>query len=142
MLMAYPGTFAVAFPICEAVCHPEGSADGTSMLNDEMFDSLSYEAIWFVQSADDVAVDPNKDVIPTYRDLIFMGAEDYWLSMFASYNHAVWAPVFKDKVTGVQDPMVVSEEMRTEPTNNGGGALDAAGFTNLFDWLNAHVLAE
>lgn len=142
MLMNYPGTFAAAFPVCEAMRHAEGTVDGEAYLDEEAISRLVNESIWFVQSADDFVVKPEENVMPTYRDLIFLGAEDCWISMFASYNHAVWVAVFQDRINGVQDPMVVSEEMRTEPDNTAGGAFDANGYTNLFDWLNAHVLEK
>lgn len=142
MLINYPDTFAAAFPVCEAMRHAEGTVNGEAYLDEEAISRLVNESIWFVQSADDFVVKPEENVMPTYRDLIFLGAEDCWISMFASYNHAVWVAVFQDRINGVQDPMVVSEEMRTEPDNTAGGAFDANGYTNLFDWLNAHVLEK
>ena len=131
MCAVYPGVFAAAFAVCEAYDTSEDY---------DRIDALMDQPIWFVQSIDDMVVDPQRYVIPTYADLIYEDAADCWLSMFDGYNHAVWNAVFHDLVDGVQDPMLVSEEMVTEPDRVKGGAYTANGVSNLFDWLNLHIL--
>lgn len=131
MCTVYPGVFAAAFAVCEAYDTTEDY---------DRIDALVDQPIWFVQSIDDMVVDPQRYVIPTYADLIYEDTADCWLSMFDGYNHAVWNAVFHDLVDGVQDPVLVSEEMVTEPNRTKGGSYTADGVSNLFDWLNLHAI--
>lgn len=131
MLVQYPDVFAAAFPVCEAYDTNEDY---------ESIEALAKQPLWFVQSIDDMVVDPQRYVIPTYSDLIYEDAAECWLSMFDGYNHAVWNAVFHDLVNGVQDPVLVSEDLISKPDRTRGGEYTANGVSNLFDWLNLHAL--
>ena len=133
LLAEYPGVFAAAFPVCEAY----DTSD-----QERRIGALAAQPIWFVQSADDNVVDPERYVIPTYVDLMFEEAEDCWLSMFIGYRHAVWSAVFHDLVNGVQDPEEVFMNMEALPDREKGGECTAGGAANLFDWLNIHDLRD
>ena len=131
LLVEYPGYFAAAFPVCEAY---------DTLDQEQRIEALAAQSIWFVQSADDNVVNPERYVIPTYTDLVFEEAEDCWLSMFDGYHHAVWSAVFHDLVNGVQDGDDVFENMAAQPDREKGGTCTANGIANLFDWLNVHAL--
>ena len=131
LLVEYPGYFAAAFPVCEAY---------DTLDQEQRIEALAAQSIWFVQSADDNVVNPERYVIPTYTDLVFEEAEDCWLSMFDGYHHAVWSAVFHDLVNGVQDGDDVFENMAAQPDREKGGTCTANGIANLFDWLNMHAL--
>ena len=51
LLCEYPGVFAAAFPVCEAL-----DTDG----REDLIEVLSSQSIWFVQSQDDPVVDPER----------------------------------------------------------------------------------
>ncbi len=129
LLVEYPGCFAAAFPVCEAYDTAE---------QEQRIRAIAAQSVWFVQSADDNVVSPERYVVPTYADLVFEEAEDCWLSMFDGYRHAVWSAVFHDLVNGVQDPDDVFENMAAQPDREKGGTFTADGTANLFDWLNGH----
>lgn len=140
MLIRHPHFFAAAYPICEAY------ADRN--ISDIEIQQLAEENIWFVQSYDDTTVDPKSYCIPTYQRLLKAGAKNVWMSMFETvqgidnpgqklFGHFSWCYVFNDVVTGSQEQ--TTEDVK--PTNNGGGTVAPQGHANLFEWMNAQVLA-
>lgn len=141
MLLRNPRYFAAAYPICEAYMDQYISEYGIK--------SLAEENIWFVQSYDDTTVDAKTHCIPTYRRLMRAGAKNVWMSMFESvvgmdepgmplFGHFAWCYVFNDAVTLSQE----QTDGDVAPTNKGGGTVAPQGHANLFEWMNAQVLAS
>ncbi len=162
---AYPCCEAYAFYECErnedGTCKlAEDGGIGTSMfessdriwLTEEKINEIKDLPIWFVVSADDTVVDPQKYVLPSYQALVKADASNSWLSVFESIEgtdnpeatytgHFSWVYLLNDQVTGVQDKDAVrtSEDQElfgTTPTNKGGGICMAGDYSNIFDWLN------
>ena len=145
MLAAYPDYFAAGYPVCEAYAFDEDFEKTASVLKDI--------PLWFTLSADDAVVNPQTYTLPSYRALLHAGAKNAWLSLFQSvngsdspgsryYGHFSWIYVLNNQVTGVQDRERIKASTDNEtfgavPTNNGGGALVAGEYRNLFAWLNA-----
>ena len=146
MLIHYGDYFAAAYPICEAY------AD--AFITDEQIDSLAARNIWFIQSADDMVVNPDAYGVPTYVRLLEAGADNCWYSMFEtvrgtdidqSYSgHFSWVYFFNGQVTAAQDPAAIlaGGAEGFVPTNEGGGTVRPQGCADIFDWLNAQTLSE
>ena len=140
MLMRNPRYFAAAYPTCEAYID--------KYISETEIQALAEENIWFVQSFDDTTVAAATHCIPTFQRLVKAGAKNVWMSMFESVvgmddpgmpimGHFAWCYVFNDAVTMSQE----QSEADVVPTNNGGGTVAPQGHANLFEWMNAQVLA-
>ena len=106
MLMSYPGFFAAAFPICEAMLDKR--------IKEADIDNLKKTPIWFIHAKNDPVVKPEDYVLPTYHRLMDAGAENchmtYWdriVDIHAGFKdengepyeymgHFAWIPVFND----------------------------------------------
>ena len=140
MLIRHPRYFAAAYPTCEAYLDRN--------ISETEIKALAEENIWFVQSYDDTTVDPKTHCIPTFQRLVKAGAKNVWMSMFENvtgmdtpgqklYGHFSWCYLFNDAVTMSQE----QRESEVKPTNNGGGTVAPQGHANIFEWMNAQVLA-
>ena len=140
MLIRHPRYFAAAYPTCEAYLDRN--------ISETEIKALAEENIWFVQSYDDTTVDPKTHCIPTFQRLVKAGAKNVWMSMFENvtgmdtpgqklYGHFSWCYLFNDAVTMSQE----QSESEIKPTNNGGGTVAPQGHANIFEWMNAQVLA-
>lgn len=140
MLIRHPRYFAAAYPTCEAYLDRN--------ISETEIKALAEENIWFVQSYDDTTVDPKTHCIPTFQRLVKAGAKNVWMSMFENvtgmdtpgqklYGHFSWCYLFNDAVTMSQE----QSESEVKPTNNGGGTVAPQGHANIFEWMNAQVLA-
>lgn len=106
MLMSYPGFFAAAFPICEAMADKR--------VTDEDIENLKKTPVWFVHAKNDPVVKPQDYVLPTYQRMMKAGAENchmtYWDRIvdvhtgfkdekgepYEYMGHFAWIPVFND----------------------------------------------
>ena len=106
MCMSYPGFFAAAFPICEAMLDKRVSEEDIARLREL--------PIWFVHAKNDPVVKPEDYVLPTYRRLMAAGAKNchftFWDRIvdlhgtfrdekgqpFEYLGHFAWIPVFND----------------------------------------------
>ena len=141
MLIRYPKYFAAAYPTCEAY------ADAN--ISDNEIAALAEENIWIVQSYDDTTVDPKTHCIPMFQRLVKAGAKNVWMSMFENVQgidnpgqkllgHFSWCYLFNDAVTKSQE----QSEGDVKPSNDGGGSVAPQGHANIYEWMNAQVLAE
>ena len=141
MLIRNPRYFAAAYPTCEAY------ADAN--ISDNEIKALAEENIWIVQSYDDTTVDPKTHCIPTFQRLMKEGAKNVWMSMFENVQgidnpgqrlmgHFSWTYLFNDAVTASQEQTPGD----VKPSNNGGGSVAPQGHANIFEWMNAQVLAD
>ena len=141
MLIRHPQYFAAAYPTCEAFMD--------QYISDTQIQQLAKENIWIVQSYDDTTVDPKTHCIPTFQRLVKAGAKNVWMSMFENVvgmdnpgqrllGHFSWCYLFNDAVTLSQE----QSEGDVKPSNNGGGSVAPQGHANIFEWMNAQVLAE
>lgn len=74
MLKSYPGFFAAAYPVCEAL--------RPSDFSDEDIRALARMPIWFTQAENDPIVPPDGLVLPLVRRLKAAGAENVHVSLF------------------------------------------------------------
>ncbi len=74
MIIDYPGFFAAAFPVCEALF------DAT--ISDKEIAAIKNTPIWFTHAKSDTVVKPEQTVLPTYRRLMDVGAADVHFSFF------------------------------------------------------------
>lgn len=141
MLMRHPRFFAAAYPTCEAYMD--------QYISDTEIATLAEENIWIVQSYDDTTVDPKTHCIPTFQRLMKAGAKNVWMSMFENVQgmdtpgrrlmgHFSWCYLFNDAVTKSQE----QSEGDVKPSNDGGGSVAPQGHANIFEWMNAQVLAD
>ena len=141
MLIRHPRFFAAAYPTCEAYMD--------QYISDNEINSLAEENIWIVQSYDDTTVDPKTHCIPMFQRLMRAGAKNVWMSMFESVQgidnpgqqlmgHFSWCYLFNDAVTKSQE----QSDGDVKPSNDGGGSVAPQGHANIFEWMNAQVLAE
>ena len=120
MLMSYPGFFAAAFPICEAMVD--------SAVTEEDIENLKNVPIWFTHAKNDPVVVPERYVVPTYKRLIKAGAKNvhftFWDKIvdihegfkkpngepFEYVGHFAWIPMFNDDCTLDYDgkPVIVN----------------------------------
>ena len=141
MLIRNPRYFAAAYPTCEAYLDAN--------ISDNEIKALAEENIWIVQSFDDTTVDPKTHCIPTFQRLVKAGAKNVWMSMFENVQgidnpgqklmgHFSWCYLFNDAVTMSQE----QSEGDVKPSNNGGGSIAPQGHANIYEWMNAQVLAD
>ena len=106
MLMSYPGFFAAAFPICEAM--PD------KRIADADIRRMKDTPIWFIHAKNDPVVKPDQYAVPTYQRLLAAGAKNchftYWDRIvdlhgrfknergepYEYFGHFAWVPVFND----------------------------------------------
>lgn len=106
MLMSYPGFFAAAFPICEAMLDER--------ITDADIERMKDTPIWFTHAKNDPVVVPAKYVVPTYERLMKAGAKNchftFWDKLIDRYagftdekgepweyfGHLSWIPLFND----------------------------------------------
>lgn len=72
MILAYPNTFAAAFPVSEAALD--------ALIPEEALQRIVDMPIWFVHSASDTVVPATRFTLSTYERLIKMGAPNVQLS--------------------------------------------------------------
>lgn len=141
MLIRNPRYFAAAYPTCEAYLDAN--------ISDNEIKALAEENIWIVQSFDDTTVDPKTHCIPTFQRLVKAGAKNVWMSMFENVQgidnpgqklmgHFSWCYLFNDAVTMSQE----QSEGDVKPSNDGGGSVAPQGHANIYEWMNAQVLAD
>ena len=125
LLRDRPGTFAAAYPMCQAL------AD--SCISDAEIQTLAQENIWFVHAMSDNVVDPEKTSVPTYRRLQAAGAKNVHFAYindrppFPTYGHFCWVPGLAGRV---------AEDFDGRPVMVAGKP------ANLFQWLAAQKLAK
>lgn len=68
MILDYPGFFAAAFPVCEALY------DET--ITEEQLQGIVSLPIWFTHAKNDPVVKPEETVVPTYQRLLRAGAKN------------------------------------------------------------------
>ena len=106
MVVDYPGFFAAAFPVCEALYD--------NVISDEDIQRLKDLPIWFTHAKNDPVVDPAATAEATYKRLIAAGAQNAHLTLwdkiedirgafdpvdgkpFEYIGHFAWIPVFND----------------------------------------------
>lgn len=103
--MQYPGFYAAAVPVCEAVL--------TELLTEEDLDHLSKTPLWLVHARGDFVVDPNRTVVPLYKRLKARGADVHFTYLrdirdesglfrnrdgtpYRYIPHFAWVPVYND----------------------------------------------
>lgn len=74
MAIDYPGFFAAAFPVCEALYD--------STISDAEIQELKKLPIWFTHSKNDPVVNPEESSLATYRRLKAAGARNLHFSFF------------------------------------------------------------
>jgi predicted peptidase len=74
MIIDYPGFFAAAYPVCEALY------DDT--ITDQNIEDIKNTPIWFTHAKNDTIVEPEITVIPTYERLMKAGARNVHFSFF------------------------------------------------------------
>lgn len=74
MLMDYPGYFAAAFPVCQAMF--------SSLISDEELEALAEVPIWFTHAKNDTTVPAKPSTIAIYDRLIEAGAGNAYLSLY------------------------------------------------------------
>ena len=106
MILDYPGFFAAAFPVCEAL--PD------ACISDEELETIKDLPVWFVSARTDTVVPPDKFAEPTYKRLKAAGNKDvhfsFWDkvedlhglaetedgSRFEYMGHFSWIPTFNN----------------------------------------------
>lgn len=106
MLIDYPGFFAAAFPICEALL--------SEKISDEQIRELAKMPIWFTHAKNDPVVVPKDFVVPTYERLMAAGAKNvhftFWDKIcdihegfvdekgqpYEYFGHASWIPMLNN----------------------------------------------
>lgn len=99
MILDYPGYFAAAYPVCEALLDEK--------ISDSDIERLKQIPIWFTHAKNDTLVEPDKFVVPTYQRLIAAGHDDAHFSFFDTvidsrgynydqFGHASWIPMLND----------------------------------------------
>lgn len=74
MIIDYPGFFAAAYPVCEALY------DKT--VSDDNIEAIKNTPIWFTHAVNDPIVKPEQMSIPTYHRLVAAGAPNIHFSLF------------------------------------------------------------
>lgn len=74
MIIDYPGFFAAAFPVCEALY------DET--IRDADIEAIKDTPIWFIHAKNDPIVIPEETAVPTYRRLVRAGAKNVHFTFF------------------------------------------------------------
>ena len=122
MIMSYPGFFAAAFPICEAMID--------SRVTDEDIRTMAAMPIWFTHAKNDPIVPPDRYVLPTYHRLMAAGAKNvhftFWdkiVDLHAGFKnekgepweymgHFAWIPMLNDDCRTDFDGQPVTAEGR------------------------------
>ncbi len=74
MIIDHPDFFAAAYPVCEALW------DNT--ISDEDIEKIKDIPIWFVHSANDGTVAPDRTILPTYKRLKAAGGKNIHATLF------------------------------------------------------------
>lgn len=74
LIIDYPGFFAAAFPVCEALFD--------AVISDQNIEDMKNTPIWFTHAKSDIIVKPELTVVPTYERLIKVGAPNVHFSFF------------------------------------------------------------
>ncbi len=74
MIIDYPGFFAAAYPVCEALYD--------TTITDQNILDIKDTPIWFTHAKNDPIVKPEVTVVPTYERLIKAGANNVHFSFF------------------------------------------------------------
>jgi hypothetical protein len=88
MLCDYPGFFAGAYPMCEALYD--------EVITNDMIAEIKNEKIWFVHAMSDSIVNPKETSVPTYERLIKAGAKNVHFTYIndnpprKTVNHFCW----------------------------------------------------
>lgn len=106
MVLDYPGFFAAAFPVCEALY------DET--ITEEQLSGIKDLPIWFTHAKNDPVVKPEETVVPTYQRLVAAGNQNvhftFWDNIkdvhegfkdadgnpFEYIGHFAWIPMLND----------------------------------------------
>lgn len=107
MIIDYPGFFAAAFPVCEALLD--------KMITDQQIKDIKNTPIWFTHAQNDTIVDPEITAIPTYERLLKACAPNVHFSYFDKvvdtsgifkdsegnpfefFGHGTWIYMLKDE---------------------------------------------
>ncbi|MDM5327739.1 hypothetical protein [Neobacillus sp. CF12] len=107
MIIDYPGYFAAAYPVCEALYD--------EVISDQNIEDIKNTPIWFTHAKNDEIVKPEITVIPTYERLLEAGAPNVHFSYFDSvvdtsgnfkdsegnpfefFGHGTWIYMLKDE---------------------------------------------
>jgi predicted esterase len=95
MLCDYPGFFAGAYPMCQALFD--------EVITEENIATLKNENIWFVHAMTDSVVDPKETSVPTYERLMKAGAKNVHFTYIndkpprRSVNHFCWLPGLRNE---------------------------------------------
>lgn len=179
LCIEYPEMFAATYQTCEAYAykvfkkdenghykHIENNKSPTAVyqsneryFTDEKMELIKNLPIWLIASEDDDTVLPYLFSMPSYKQLLNIGAKNCWFSYFKTVEsvnipglrcngHWSWVRFFNDQVTRVQnrDMILNSNDEKNfgfVASNNGGGsekAHDEKGtYESIFAWLNAQV---
>lgn len=74
MIIDYPGFFAAAYPVCEALYD--------DVITDQNIEDIKNTPIWFTHAKNDTLVQPEITVVPTYERLLKAGARNVHFSFF------------------------------------------------------------
>lgn len=86
MIIDYPGFFAAAYPVCEALYD--------AVITDRNIEDIKNTPIWFTHAKNDTLVKPEITVLPTYKRLIEAGAPNVHFSFFEKVTDT--SGLFKD----------------------------------------------
>ncbi|MBT2725815.1 prolyl oligopeptidase family serine peptidase [Bacillus sp. ISL-75] len=107
MIIDYPGFFAAAYPVCEALYN--------KVITDQNIQDIKNTPIWFTHAKNDEIVKPEITVIPTYERLLKAGAPNVHFSYFDKvvdtsgifkdnkgnpfefFGHGTWIYMLKDE---------------------------------------------
>ncbi len=102
MIIDYPGFFAAAYPVCEALYD--------EVISDQDIQTIKDTPIWFTHAKDDPIVKPEETVLPTFHRLIKAGAPNIHFSYFDNvkikdadgneqlfFGHATWLYMLNDE---------------------------------------------
>lgn len=180
LLIHFPEMFAASYQACEAYAymvfkkdedgkyvHMEDNPAPTAVyqtderhFTDEKMNKIKDLPIWLIASHDDDTVLPYIFEMPTYKQLLKLGAKNVWFSYFETVEgillpgvkfngHWSWVRFFNDQVTKVQDREKIMNSADDDksfgfvPSNDGGGSQEASDekgtYKSIFAWLNAQV---
>ncbi|MEH7118794.1 prolyl oligopeptidase family serine peptidase [Neobacillus vireti] len=122
MIIDYPGFFAAAYPVCEALYD--------NVITDQNIEDIKNTPIWFTHAKNDEVVKPEITVIPTYERLLETGAPNVHFSYFDKvvdtsdifkdnegnpfefFGHGTWIYMLKDECRLDYDGSPVKENGR------------------------------
>lgn len=120
MIIDYPGFFAAAYPVCEALYD--------KVITNQDIEAIKNTPIWFTHAKNDTVVKPENTVIPTYERLIKAGAPNVHFSFFDKvvdtsgifkdaegnpfefFGHGSWIYMLKDECLFDYDGTSVKED--------------------------------